>query len=272
MIQEKAYAKLNLTLGVLFKRQDGYHALDTLMTTVSLWDDIIIEKSRQVEVFTEGASLPFENTMHKAAMRYKELTGRGALIRCKKRLPAQAGMGGGSADGAAVLRGLQKLHWLLDDKELAALALSVGADVPFCLQGGLCRCQGIGEQLTPVKGPRLHFAVIKPEEGVSTKELFARLPLPRKRVDTVRAMSLLCSGHIKEACPYLQNALEEPALELVPGIGKIKEALLRQGAMAAAMTGSGSAVFGLFEEESTARAAVEALGIQYPYAAYCHSV
>ena len=88
----------------------------------------------------------------------------------------------------------------------------------------------------------------------------------------MRAMSLLCSGHIKEACPYLQNALEEPALELVPGIGKIKEALLRQGAMAAAMTGSGSAVFGLFAEESTARAAVEALGIQYPYAAYCHSV
>lgn len=272
MIQEKAYGKLNLTLGVLFKRQDGYHALDTLMTTVSLWDDIVVEPSRQVEVLCEGMTLPFENTMYKAAMGYKERTGRGALIRCKKRLPSEAGMGGGSADAAAVLRALQKQHRLLDDRELYQLALSVGADVPFCLHGGMCRCEGVGEILTPVQCPTLHFAVMKPEMGVSTKALFTRLPMPRPRVDTGRAMALLCSGRLTEAAPLLQNALEAPAVELVPVIGEIKEKLLQQGALASCMTGSGSAVFGLFTEEATARQAVEALGGQYPYVAYCHSV
>lgn len=272
MIQEKAYGKLNLTLGVLFRRQDGYHALDTLMTTVSLWDDITVEPSRQVEVLCEGMHLPLENTMYKAAAGYKKLTGRGALIRCKKRLPAQAGMGGGSADAAAVLRALQKQHRLLDDGELYRLALSVGADVPFCLHGGMCRCEGIGEILTPVVCPTLHFAVIKPEEGVSTKALFSRLPMPRPRVDTGRAMALLCSGRLREAAPLLQNALEAPAMELVSAVGEIKEKLLSLGASAASMTGSGSAVFGLFEGEEDARQAVQTLGPQYPYAAYCHSL
>lgn len=272
MTQEKAYAKVNLTLGVLFKRQDGYHALDTLMSTVSLWDDITVEPSRQVEVLCEGMKLPLENTMYKAAMGYKERTGRGAFIRCKKRLPAQAGMGGGSADAAAVLRALQKQHRLLDDKELYELALSVGADVPFCLHGGMCRCQGVGEILTPVQCSTLHFAIVKPEEGVSTGALFSRLPMPRPRVDTGRAMALLCSGKLEEAAPLLQNALEAPAVELVPTIGKIKEQLLSLGALTACMTGSGSAVFGLFATEAAAKQAVEALGTQYPYAAYCHSI
>lgn len=272
MIQERAYGKLNLTLGVLCKRGDGYHQLDTLMSSVSLFDSVSIEKSRSVEVLVEGMELPRSNTLYKAAMGYRELSGKGALIRCKKRLPAQAGMGGGSADAAAVIRGMQRLYRMLDRKQLQRLCLSVGADVPFCYQGGLCRCEGIGEILTPVVCPTLHFAVIKPEEGISTKALFEHLKLPRPRVETVRAMGLLCSGRIEEAAPLLENALEAPAMELLPQIGQIKEALLSRGALAAVMTGSGSAVFGLFANEAAAKAAVEALGGGYPFAAYCHSV
>ena len=176
-VEEKAYAKLNLTklnltLGVLYKRMDGYHALDTLMQTVSLHDRVTVAPAKTVEVHVTGATLPVENTMYRAAKLYQTRSGKGCLVTCEKRLPAEAGMGGGSADAAAVLRGLQRLHRMLTDKEIREIALQVGADVPFCLQGGLCRCEGVGEILTPVIGPTLWFAVVKPPRGVSTKALF----------------------------------------------------------------------------------------------------
>lgn len=270
-VEEKAYAKLNLTLGVLYKRMDGYHALDTLMQTVSLFDRVTVSPSKTVEVHVTGAELPFENTMYLAAMAYKELSGKGAVITCEKRLPAEAGMGGGSADAAAVLRGLQRLHRMLTDQEMRSIALSVGADVPFCLQGGLCRCEGVGEILTPVVGPKLHFAVVKPPRGVSTKALFQSLSLPRKRVETLRCLAKLGQNDLPGAASFMENALEGPAVALVPEIGEIKATLLKKGALAACMTGSGSAVFGLFETEERAQAAITGFPEEY-YTAVCHSV
>lgn len=272
MIKERAYAKLNLTLGVLYKRTDGYHALDSLMASVSLFDDITLEESRGVDVVTEGMQLPYGNTMRKAASLYHEMTGRGALIRCKKRIPAEAGMGGGSTDGAAVLRGMNRMYHALSADELYETALKVGADVPFCLHGGLCRCEGVGEILTPSPCPELHFAVVKPEKGVSTAALYRSLALPRPRAETLRTMELLAEGRIREAAGYFMNALEAPALPLVPEIGEIEEKLLSLGALSARMTGSGSAVFGLFETREQAEAAVCRLGGDYPFAAYCHTV
>ena len=270
-VEEKAYAKLNLCLGVLYKRMDGYHALDTLMQTVNLFDRITVAPSKTVEVHVTGAELPYENTMYRAAALYRQKCGKGALITCEKRLPSEAGMGGGSADAAAVLRGLQRLHRMLTDREIREIALAVGADMPFCLQGGLCRCEGVGEILTPVVGPTLHFAVVKPPRGVSTKALFQGLTLPRKRVETVRCLAMLGKNDISGAAAYMENALEAPAVELVPEIGQIKAALLEQGALTAAMTGSGSAVFGLFESEEKAQAAVTGFPETY-YTAVCHSV
>ena len=122
-VEEKAYAKLNLTLGVLYKRMDGYHALDTLMQTVSLHDRVTVAPAKTVEVHVTGATLPVENTMYRAAKLYQTRSGKGCLVTCEKRLPAEAGMGGGSADAAAVLRGLQRLHRMLTDKELKEIAL-----------------------------------------------------------------------------------------------------------------------------------------------------
>ena len=276
-VEEKAYAKLNLTLGVLYKQMDGYHALDTLMQTVSLYDRVTVAPSKTVEVHVTMAGkqpmaeLPFENTMYKAAVAYKQLSGKGAFITCEKRLPSEAGMGGGSADAAAVLRGLQRLHRMLTDREIRDIALSVGADVPFCLQGGLCRCEGVGEILTPVVGPSLQFALVKPPRGVSTKALFQSLSLPRKRVETVRCLAKLGQNDLLGAAAYMENALEAPAIDLVPEIGEIKAALLARGALAACMTGSGSAVFGLFETEEQAQAAVAGFPEEY-YTAVCHSV
>ena len=270
-VEEKAYAKLNLTLGVLYKRMDGYHALDTLMQTVSLFDRVTVTPAKTVEVHVTGADLPFENTMYKAARLYQAKSGKGCMVTCEKYLPSEAGMGGGSSDAAAVLRGLQRLHRMLTDRELKEVALSVGADAPFCLQGGLCRCEGVGEVLTPVVGPKLWFAVVKPPRGVSTKALFQSLSLPRKRVETVRCLAKLGQNDLAGAAVYMENALEAPAVELVPEIGEIKAALLQKGALAASMTGSGSAVFGLFETEEEAQKALSGFPDGY-YTAVCHSV
>ena len=231
-----------------------------------------VEKSRTVEVQVTGMTLPVENTMYKAAKLYREATGCGAKIRCEKRIPAEAGMGGGSADAAAVLRGLQRLHRMADDRTLKQIALSVGADVPFCLVGGTCRCEGVGEILTPFAlKNRLWFVIAKPEQGVSTRALFSRLPLPRPRVQTLSAMAALAKGDLAAFAPLMKNVLEPAAIELVPEIGALKQKLLDAGALCAQMTGSGSAVFGLFESEAAAQAALPSVS-DAAFSTVCHSL
>lgn len=258
IIEELALAKLNLTLGILYKRQDGYHAIDTIMHTVNLFDRVYVEKARTVEVTVTGMTLPPDNTMVRAAEAYRRETGCGARIRCEKRIPQEAGLGGGSADAAAVLRALQRLHRMCDEQTLRRIALSVGADVPFCLVGGTCRCEGVGELLTPFAIPqKLHFVLCKPNRGVSTGALFRSLPLPRPKVNTLAAMAALSRGDLDALASAMQNVLEPPAIELVPEIGALKKQLADAGALAAQMSGSGSAVFGLFRSEAEAQAAKE---------------
>ena len=256
---KRAYAKLNLTLGVLYKRADGYHALDSIMQTVDLFDTVTVERARDIVVTSTGMVLPYDNTIRRAAEQYRALTGRSALIRVVKRIPAQAGLGGGSADAAATLNALQELYDELDEKTILEIAAKVGADVPFCLRGGTQRAEGIGDVLTPVKGMPLHLVVAKPAEGVSTKRLFSLLKLPRVMPDTIGALKALSDGDLTALSPLLYNALEEPAIELVPEIGRIKADLLSLGAKAACMSGSGSAVFGVFADPDAAKAAAEQL-------------
>lgn len=271
MIEEKAYAKLNLSLGVLYKRMDGYHAIDTIMQTVSIYDTLTIEKSRQVEVSVTGMSLPPDNTIVKAVTAYKKLTGCGARVRCTKRIPAEAGLGGGSSDAAAVVRGMQKLHRMLDDKKLYELALSIGADVPFLIQGGTARAEGIGEILTPFKAGRLSYVVAKPLLGVSTRQLYQSLKLPRQHVPTLSVMRALALNDMELLTGSMHNALEERARELVPEIGELITRLEALGAIKAQMTGSGSAVFGIFLSEEEAKTALCKLeGADFK--AVCHTV
>ncbi|MEA4938424.1 MAG: 4-(cytidine 5'-diphospho)-2-C-methyl-D-erythritol kinase, partial [Christensenella sp.] len=181
------------------------------------------------------------------------------------------GLGGGSADAAATLNGLQKLYGEVDEKTLYEIGASVGADVPFCMRGGTQRAEGIGEVLTPIRGMKLHLVVAKPREGVYTKKLFSLLKLPRTMPDTTACMRALSQGDLDALCPLLFNALEEPAIELVPDIGRVKAALLQAGARAASMTGSGSAVFGIFGSKEEAEAALPALS-EYPFAAVFESI
>ena len=267
-VVKKAYAKLNLTLGVLYKRPDGYHALDSLMQAVDLYDTVTVERAADVTVTATGMLLPYHNTLRKAAERYRALTGRGASIRVVKRIPAEAGMGGGSADAAAVLAAMQDLYGELDNGSLFDAALSVGADVPFCLhvqQGGsLARAEGIGEALTPLAAAPMFFALVKPAPGVSTKALFDGLSLPTPNPDTAAALAALSLKDPTALGPLLLNALEPPAVRLVPEIAALKTRLLSLGALGAAMTGSGSAVFGLFPSPDAAKEAAA----RFPDAAF----
>ena len=260
MIQERACAKVNLTLGVTGRRSDGYHTLDSLMVTTDLCDDVTVTRCREVIVTCTGMFLPYRNTLRAAAERYRALTGRGARIHVYKRIPAEAGLGGGSADAAAVLRGMQRLYGEAEERDLYDIALRVGADVPFCLQGGLCRAQGVGEVLTPFRlGAPLHLVLAKPAAGVSTRALFERLNLPQPLPDTARAMAALSGGDVRALGPLLCNALQAEAEALVPEIGTLRQRLLALGALGACMTGSGSAVFGLFETAEAAAAACAAI-------------
>jgi len=252
---KRAYAKLNLTLGVLYKRADGYHALDSIMQTIDLFDTVTVERARDIVVTSTGMLLPYDNTVRRAAELYRALTGRSVQIRVVKRIPAEAGLGGGSADAAATLNALQELYGEVDEKTLLEIAAKVGADVPFCLKGGTQRAEGIGEVLTPVRGMKLNLVVAKPAEGVSTKKLFSLLKLPRTMPETTAALKALSDGNLDALCPLLYNALEEPAIELVPEIGRIKSDLLALGAKAACMSGSGSAVFGVFADKAAAEQA-----------------
>ena len=271
----EAYAKLNLTLAVLFRRADGYHALEMLMQSVTLSDTVTVRKASDVTVTASGMTLPYDNTLLRAAEGYRRQTGCGANIHVVKRIPAEAGLGGGSADAAAVLAAMDRLYGDLDGASLHSLALSVGADVPFCLfaerGGSLALARGVGEELTPIALPApLYFVVAKPGAGVSTRRLFQALTLPREAPDTMGALRAIAAGDPGALGGKLFNALQAPAETLVPEIRTLCEKLSRAGALGTSMTGSGSAVFGLFSSEAAAEAALPAVA-DADFACVCRS-
>ncbi len=253
-----APAKLNLTLDVLGRRADGYHELRSIMASVDLYDEIDLAPAGEVSLTWEG-SMPApwleKNTAYLAARAFFAQTGRACRIHINKRIPGQAGLGGGSADAAAVLRGLQRLYGGIEDEALLSLARAIGADVPFCLLGGCALAEGIGDKLTSLPAPQLHLVLLKGRRGVSTPVLFRSLQLPVPHPDTQAALAAL-SGPAEGLAPFLQNALEGPATALLPEIGHLKARLLAAGALAAFMSGSGACVAGLFPSEAAARAAL----------------
>ncbi len=256
MIKLLAYAKLNLALDVLGKRDDGYHELDTVMQSISLCDVVRIEKAEGLAVNMDMAPAdPVRNTAYVAASLFMQQTGMGgADISIEKHIPSMAGLGGSSADAAAVLVGLNVLY----DTKLSEVALNeigrqVGADVPFALVGGTARAGGIGERLTQMTLSKpLHFVVLKPHQGVSTEQAFAEY----KQTPPVRMESVVYAvqkGNVDMFNKYSRNALGMAALSIAPQIMKAASALAQFGK--AFMSGSGSSMFVMFE---TAQDAVEA--------------
>ena len=263
-----AFAKINLTLAVTGKREDGYHTLSSVMQQVSLHDTLQLRISDGEGVFLK-TNLPYlptdeRNLCVKAVRRYfeKEALPYRVDMQMTKRIPVAAGLGGGSADAAAVLAGLESVFHLYGS-ELNDLALKLGADVPFCLHGGVCLCEGIGEVLTPLDSAASGMAVVvaKNAKGLSTPYIYQRfdaLPLQSVR-SSCRMLDALQTGDVHEISLAAFNDLEAVSLAEKPEIATLKERLLQLGAVGAMMSGSGPSVFGLFAHEAAAKEAVVSL-------------
>lgn len=273
-VTELAPAKLNLTLEVGEKRADGYHEVQSVMSCAGLYDEIVMESGTGggITMTCDCGELPCDETnlCVRAAKLFFAKTGiacDGLHIDLKKRIPMEAGLGGGSADAAAVLRGLRKLYDPeMMIKELERMAIELGSDVPFCVRSVTAMVRGKGEQLLKLpKLPLCWFVLCKPDFSLSTAEMYARLDeaKPAAAIDTLGLTKALEYQDMLEISDRLGNQFEA-VLEQDSEIFAIKKKLLALGARNACMSGSGSAVYGLFTEEETAKAAAEELKKIYP--------
>jgi 4-diphosphocytidyl-2-C-methyl-D-erythritol kinase len=265
-----SHAKVNLFLEVIAKRPDGYHDIETVMHEISLADTVRIVNSPAGKISVEcdppsGGPSGRKNLAYRAADLLRRRYGikRGVKIFIEKRIPAGAGLGGGSSNAAAVLKGLNKLWRLgLGRKELMELAAEVGSDVPFFIVGGTALCTGRGEKVKPMRFKRrLNFVIVMPSFGVSTAKVYRseglNLTLARKRAKLLTWGK--ASGRNVSICPILFNRLEEATFRLYPEIKRLKTAVARSCSGGALMCGSGSAVFGLCRDPREAAKAAAAL-------------
>ena len=262
----QAHAKINWALNITGRRADGYHLLDMLMQTIELHDTLQVEPAGALSLTVNGAPAGEDNLILRAARALNRHAGteHGAKMSLTKRVPARAGLGGGSADCAAALRALNAL-WGLDypDAKLLEIGLSLGADVPFCLTGGLARVSGIGEGIAPVPGaPSIPLALVTPGGGLSTGAVFSLWDaggFPDVELDTAALADAVARRDLPAVDRLCANALTAPAVSLMPEIGGLIDEMRALGAGAAFMTGSGSTVVGAFDTEAAARAAAERL-------------
>ncbi len=270
-----APAKINLTLDMVGLREDGYHLLKSVMQSVDCCDTLTAERAQDITLTVVGGlPCPMEkNTAYRAAQVFFRETGLvgGVVMTLTKRIPQQAGMGGGSADAAAALLALDTLYAThLSQEQLLAMGVQVGADVPFCLVGGTVLCEGIGEILTPLPPlPDAFIVLAQPPEGVSTAEAYARLdgaPL-RDRPDHAGMLAALTAGDLAAVGDKLANVFE-PALAL-PAVAAIRRTMAAFAPLGSRMTGSGSVVYALFDDEVQAQACADKLGETCPVAIVC---
>ena len=273
---EKAYAKLNLSLDVTGRRDDGYHDLAMLMQTVDLCDELRLRFRDDGQV-RAGSNLRFipgdeRNLAVRAALRFLEAigeSGQGLQIDLRKQIPVGAGMGGGSADAAATLRALNRLYGgVMDRSGLERLAQQVGSDVAFCVAGGTALAEGRGEKLTDLPPmPDCFFVICKPAFSISTPELYRKLDSAPVRIhpDTPGLLSAVREGDLTALCRRMYNVFEEIDDRRLRTVTEIKSRLLDHRALSAMMTGTGSAVFGVFQGEAEAREACAALRPDYKF-------
>jgi len=274
-IYASGYAKLNLYLNVIGKRDDGYHDIESVMQTISLRDDmeILIGTKEPWVVDSDREDVPCneENICWKAAKLFFEKTHidpDGLTVHILKRIPMGAGLAGGSTDAAALLRALDVYYGKpLSLDELCLLGSQVGSDVPFCILGGTAITEEKGNKLFPINHPpQLFYVVCKPEASLSTKEMYEQLDrdgIPACD-DTRKIVTGIRNHNVQQIARNLYNVFEPLAVRQVPEIAKVKQQLKQYGALNAMMTGSGSAVFGVFDKIETAFDACEKLSAKYP--------
>ncbi|WP_042220789.1 4-(cytidine 5'-diphospho)-2-C-methyl-D-erythritol kinase [Oceanobacillus manasiensis] len=261
VLYEKAPAKINLSLDVLSKRDDGYHNVEMIMTTIDLSDRIEFHemKKDRITISLESRFVPNDerNLAYKAAALFKERYDikAGVHIKIEKNIPVSAGLGGGSTDAAAVLRGLNRLWSMnLSLSDLANLGAELGTDVPFCVYGGTGIASGRGEIVKSLKAPPACWVVLaKPNIGVSSGMVFQQIKLDELIHPTTKELiKTLEEGDFSRMCTNLGNSLENITMERHPEVRQIKEAMIQAGSTGTLMSGSGPTVYGLVMQENKA--------------------
>lgn len=268
MPEYKAYAKINLGLDVLRRREDGYHDVKMVMQTVNLYDVLNIEKSEGgIEITTNVGFIPVneDNLIYKAAKLLMDefSVDSGLKIHLEKNIPVAAGMAGGSTDAAATMILVNQIFGLgLTKEELMERAVKIGADVPYCIMGGTALSEGIGEVLTKIEGmPNCHIIIAKPDISVSTKYVYENLHANelKKHPDIDGLVDYIKASDLTGISGKLENVLETVTAKEYPIIEEIKDYLKSNGALNSIMSGSGPTVFALFDNETVARNAYEGL-------------
>lgn len=268
-ISLKALAKINLGLDVVRRREDGYHEVRMIMQTIQLYDRLDIKRTQEpgIQIQTNLSFLPVNenNLIYKAAkllMDEFSITD-GVSVKLDKRIPVAAGMAGGSTDAAAMLIGVNRLFSLgLTKRQLMERGVQIGADVPYCIMRGTALAEGIGEALSPLP-PMVKCSVLiaKPSISVSTKFVYQNLKLDDTTIhpDIDRLIDDIKAKNLHDIAAHMGNVLETVTIPNYPVIDEIKKHMLSNGAVGAMMSGSGPTVFGLFDDEDTAKKAYKAM-------------
>ncbi|MCJ0968285.1 4-(cytidine 5'-diphospho)-2-C-methyl-D-erythritol kinase [Mammaliicoccus sciuri] len=268
MIYETAPAKINLTLDTLYKREDGYHEVEMIMTTIDLNDRLTFECRDDGEIIidVEHNFVPSDhrNLAYKAAklMQDRYNIEKGVKISLEKSIPISAGLAGGSSDAAATFRGLNELWGINESLEtLSELASEIGSDISFCIYGKTALCQGRGEKITHLPKPPSAWVIIaKPDIGVSTPEIYGALDLENKdEVQTQACLKAIENNDYATMCQSLGNSLEKVTMQLYPEVEKLKNTMSNTGVDAALMSGSGPTIYGFVQKERQAKQVYNAL-------------
>ncbi len=268
-----SYGKINLFLDIQGKLEDGYHLIKTLMQSIDIYDEIILNQlvDNTINIECSDPCIPVneKNTCYKAAFLLKKTydINSGIHIYINKRIPQEAGLAGGSGNAAAVIKGLNEIWNLnLSLEEMQKIGVQIGADIPFCLVGGTCLAQGIGDKVTVLKDFLWdNILLVKPDFSMSTAFVYQNLDA--KYYNSYKKNNILehiASSNYEKAAMCLSNTLEKVVEKYHPEIMDIKKLIITNGAISSIMTGSGSAVFGLFKDENSLNRAYEIISKTYP--------
>lgn len=261
IIRRKAYAKINLGLDVIRRREDGYHEVKMIMQNIGIHDELTFQKQAEgITLKIDCIDLPTDgnNLIYKTAKLIKEEYGitEGVCINLKKRIPIAAGLAGGSTDAAAVFKGMNELFGLgMTEEKMCELGVRIGADVPYCIMGGTAIAEGIGEKLTPLPdAPNAVVLIAKPDINVSTKDVYQNLNVPELKVHPdIDGMTKAIIRHdLDGVIERMDNVLESVTVRMYPVIDEIKDFMKEHGALRAMMSGSGPTVFGIYTNQAQA--------------------
>ena len=268
----KAYAKINISLDIVGKRQDGYHLLKMIMQTIDLYDLIninIIDSGIELSCDKHYIPTDEKNIAYMAAKLFIDTYNikSGISITINKNIPVAAGLAGGSTDAAAVLKAMRDMFNIdASDEELMKLGLILGADVPYCILGGTALCEGIGEKITTLKSFKDKILIlVKPNFGVSTKEVYKNFDIEKafKHPDTDGLINAMANNDLEFVSKNMKNLLENVTIKKYNVLKNIKDSMIRCGALGSMMSGSGPTIFGFFDDMLKAQFCFESLKGKY---------